>query len=104
LLKRTIACFRATRSEKYLNIIYVNDSEVWYGSLLLDFSANHIFHTLHIMQKNMPTFFLELWNYDWWHGTSLVFTVPTSGEFVPRFGISATFGEKSGVLRNLAIF
>jgi len=30
--------------------------------------------------------------------------VSTSGEFVARFGISASFGEKSGVLMYLGIF
>jgi len=29
---------------------------------------------------------------------------PTFGEFVPRLGISATFGEKFGELRCLGIF
>jgi len=29
---------------------------------------------------------------------------PTFGEFVPRLGISATFGEKFGELRYLGIF
>jgi len=31
-------------------------------------------------------------------------SVPTSGEFVPRLGISTSFGEKSGELSNLGFF
>jgi len=37
-------------------------------------------------------------------GAGLTSRDPTFGEFVPRLGISATFGEKFGELRYLGIF